>query len=80
VDDGYLKITVTDNGSGIEPELLPHVFDRGVSGMGGTGFGLEICKKIIESHGGTITANSEPGKGTTVVFTLPIYKEVKRNV
>jgi signal transduction histidine kinase len=72
-DNGYIKITVTDNGSGIAPELLPHVFERGVSGTGGTGFGLEICKKIIESHEGTIAVDSESGKGTAVILTLPIY-------
>jgi signal transduction histidine kinase len=74
-DGSSVKVTVTDNGSGIAPELLPHVFERGISGTGGTGFGLEICKKIIESHGGTITADSEPGKGTAVAFALPVYME-----
>jgi signal transduction histidine kinase len=73
-EGGCIRVTVTDNGSGIAPELLPHVFERGVSGTGSTGFGLEICRKIIESHGGTISANSEPGQGTTVVFTLPVYQ------
>jgi signal transduction histidine kinase len=72
-DGTCIKVTVTDNGSGIAPELLPHVFERGVSGTGGTGVGLEICKKIIESHGGTITAKSTLGKGTAVWFTLPVY-------
>jgi signal transduction histidine kinase len=78
IDGGYIKVTVTDTGSGIAPELLPHVFKRGVSGTGGTGFGLEICKKIIESHGGTIMADSEPGKGTSVVFTLPVYQSSEK--
>jgi signal transduction histidine kinase len=73
-DGGCIKVIVTDNGSGIAPELLPHVFERGVSGTGSTGYGLEICRKIIESHGGTIAAHSEQGKGTVVVFTLPIYQ------
>jgi signal transduction histidine kinase len=72
-DSGCIKVIVTDNGSGIAPEILPHVFERGVSGSGSTGYGLEICKKIIESHGGKIVAASEPGKGTAVAFTLPVY-------
>jgi signal transduction histidine kinase len=73
-DKSYIKVTITDNGCGIAPELLPNVFERGVSGTGGTGFGLEICKKIIEYHGGTIAADSELGKGTAITFTLPVYK------
>ncbi|MDR0315285.1 MAG: sensor histidine kinase [Treponema sp.] len=75
-----IKVTVTDSGSGIAPELLPRVFERGVTGTGSTGFGLAICKKIIESHGGTIAADSEPGKGTTIRFTLPVYKGEGINV
>jgi signal transduction histidine kinase len=67
-------VTVTDNGSGIAPELLPHIFERGVSGTESSGLGLEICKRIIESHGGTISAESVPGKGTAVRFTVPVYR------
>jgi signal transduction histidine kinase len=79
-DDGFIGVTVSDNGSGIAPELLPRVFERGVTGTGSTGVGLEICKRIIESHGGTITADSEQGKGTTISFTLPVYrKDIQEN-
>jgi signal transduction histidine kinase len=73
-DGDSIKVTVTDSGSGIAPELLPHVFERGVSGRGGTGIGLPICKKIIESHGGTSVVESDPDKGTAVRFTLPVYR------
>jgi signal transduction histidine kinase len=72
---GSVRVTVTDSGSGIAPDLLPLIFERGISGTGGTGFGLEICRKIIESHGGTIAADSEPGRGTSVAFALPVYEE-----
>jgi signal transduction histidine kinase len=74
LEGSFIKVSVTDNGSGIAPELLPHVFERGVTGTESTGVGLEICKKIIESHGGMITAESEPGNGTTVTFTVPVYR------
>jgi signal transduction histidine kinase len=72
-DGAYITVTVTDTGEGIEPELLPRVFERGVSGRGGTGYGLYICKAVVEAHGGTIKIESEPGKGTAVIFTVPVY-------
>jgi len=72
--DKEITITVTDTGTGIDPELLPRVFERGASGeTGGMGFGLAICKDIIEAHGGKIWLESEQGKGTTASFTLPVY-------
>ena len=70
-----LVTTVTDTGEGIAPGFLPHIFERGVSGGGTTGYGLSICKAIIETHGGEIHIESEPGKGCTVRFTLPIWRD-----
>jgi signal transduction histidine kinase len=67
-----ITVTVRDTGTGIAPELLPHVFERGVS-TGGTGFGLHLCKTAIESHSGEIWIESELGVGTTVFYTLPVY-------
>jgi len=77
----YITVTVTDTGSGIPPDILPRVFERGVSGSDSTGLGLPICKEIIEAHGGEIsihnsqcTINNEKA-GTKVIFTLPVYDE-----
>ena len=68
-----ILVSVKDSGDGISAELLPHVFERGVS-TGGTGFGLYLCKTVVESHGGRIWIESEPGNGTTVNFALPTYE------
>ena len=71
--NGEVVVTIQDDGSGIAPDFLPHIFERGVT-QGGTGFGLAICKDVIEGvHGGKIWAASEVGLGTTVGFSLPIY-------
>jgi signal transduction histidine kinase len=68
-----ITVEVRDTGEGILPELLPHVFERGVS-TGGTGVGLYLCKTVVESHGGKIWIESEPGSGTSVYYTLPVYE------
>ena len=70
-DDGYIAVTVTDNGVGIAQELLPCVFERGVTD-GGTGLGLSISRDIIEAHGGSISITSEQGKGTKAIFRVPV--------
>lgn len=71
---GLVRVTVRDNGTGIAPDMLPKVFEQGIS-TGGSGRGLPICQTIIESLGGQITLESEQGRGTAVSFTLPIYAE-----
>lgn len=70
---GSIEIAVHDTGSGIDPQLLPHVFDRFARGAGstGSGLGLSIARGLVELHGGTIQAASPPGGGTTVVIRLP---------
>lgn len=74
----YVAVSVTDNGEGITPDLLPHVFERYCHGeKGGSGLGLAICKTIIEEHGGEIGIESEEGKGTTVWFTIPAIKNLE---
>ncbi len=67
-------VTVEDTGAGIAPEALPHVFERFYKSRdsSGTGLGLPIAKYLVEAHGGTITAESGPGKGTIIRITLPV--------
>lgn len=79
IDGDCLKVSVTDNGTGISQEELPHVFDHFYRteksrsrSFGGAGLGLAICKKIVENHGGKIWAESTPGVASTFCFTLPI--------
>lgn len=74
-DGAFLSACISDTGCGIAPELLPHVFERGVSGGNSSGLGLAICKEIVEDHGGGIEITSELEKGTAVIFTLPLYRE-----
>jgi signal transduction histidine kinase len=67
-------ISVSDSGSGVDPEIMPRLFTKFSSkSFSGTGLGLYICKNIIEAHGGRIWAeNNNDGKGATFSFTLPI--------
>lgn len=74
----FVIIAVVDCGGGIAPEVLGHVFENHYSGDSGSGLGLSIAKEIVEGHGGKIGIVSEKGNGTTVWFTLPIYKEFDR--
>jgi two-component system sensor histidine kinase BaeS len=70
-------IEVSDTGDGIPADVLPHIFDRFVKSAdsGGSGLGLAIAKRLIERHGGTVSASSAPGRGTTVRVTLPVRRE-----
>ena len=69
-----LRVTVNDTGRGIAPQDLPHIFERYTksSDSRGSGLGLAIARDLVEAHGGTITAQSQIGQGTTISFTLPI--------
>ncbi len=75
--DGKLLTQVTDQGVGIPEEMVPYLFERFYRGHSlmmptacGTGLGLHICKRIVETHGGQIWVESEPG-GSTFSFTIP---------
>ena len=68
-----VEIRVQDTGTGIDPELLAHVFERFARGGSstGSGLGLSIARSLVELHGGSIRAESPPGAGTTIVIHLP---------
>jgi PAS domain S-box-containing protein len=73
-EPGFVRLEVTDNGPGVEPELLPRLFDRFAqsrSGGGGAGLGLTIVKGVAEAHGGDVVVTSAPGRGSTFAIRLP---------
>lgn len=77
-----VEVTVEDSGQGIAPEHLPYIFERfyradgsRARGTGGAGLGLAIVKQLVVAHGGQIRAESEPGKGSRFVFTLPVWSD-----
>jgi PAS domain S-box-containing protein len=74
--DGGLRVAVQDQGPGLAPDLLPHLFTPFSSKrQGGMGLGLAICRTIIEAGGGRLWAESEPGQGASFHFTLPTAPE-----
>lgn len=82
-ENDCIRVTVRDTGCGISEEDMPHIWERyykGKQSETGTGLGLFICKFIVESHGGSITAESERGKGTAFHFTLPNKQQVLDNI
>src|SRR5690606_16752657 len=79
LEDGHVMTEVTDTGIGIAREDVPKLFTRfkqldmsATRAAGGTGLGLSIAKGLIEAHGGRIGVESEPGRGSTFWFTLPL--------
>ncbi len=79
--DGFLTVSVSDEGVGIPEDELLAVFDKFIqskktkSGAGGTGLGLSICKEIIVAHQGKIWAENNKGKGVTFFFSFPVIQE-----
>lgn len=78
----FVEISVTDNGIGMPSSVVNNLFrkfyrsHRSRETVAGTGIGLYICKAFVESHGGSISARSKAGSGSTFSFTLPIYATV----
>jgi signal transduction histidine kinase len=82
-NDGWVRILFSDTGQGIDPQDLPHVFDRFYRGVaphgdagrdrasGGSGLGLAIAKALVEAHHGTLSVESTPGQGTRFIIDLP---------
>ena len=73
-DHSGVECTVTDNGTGIDADFLGKIFEKGETDSGdteGKGLGLAIVKTFVEAHGGTVTVESEPGRGSTFRFFLP---------
>ena len=78
-DDSQVSIAVIDEGCGIPPEHLSRIFERFYvvdksrsRKLGGTGLGLAIVKHIAQAHGGRVTVESTPGKGSTFTIHLPV--------
>ena len=72
--EGQVEVTVRDTGTGIAPDAVAGIFERfsRSTDSPGAGLGLAIAKSLVEAHGGAIRAESTPGQGTRIVFTLPI--------
>jgi signal transduction histidine kinase len=83
IDEPNIESTVVeikDTGTGINPEMLPRLFDKfATRSISGTGLGLYISKSIVDSHDGKIWAyNNKDGKGATFTFALPTNKKDKK--
>ncbi|MBW1939018.1 MAG: PAS domain S-box protein [Deltaproteobacteria bacterium] len=76
----YLRLSVSDTGQGIEPKLIDRIFDPYFTTKEvdeGTGLGLSVCDGIVKNHGGAITVDTEPGKGSTFHVYLPIIEPIE---
>jgi len=77
--DGFVAVSVSDNGVGISPDDVPNLFQKfsqvgeGQSKPQSSGLGLMLCKELVGLHKGTISVASELGRGSTFTFTLPVY-------
>ena len=77
-ENGEVLVSVTDTGPGIAPEDQERIFEEfqqtevGQEQREGTGLGLALSRKLVELHGGRIWVESEPGRGSTFTFTLPV--------
>jgi len=76
-NEDSIKVEISDNGTGIAPHDIPHIFEpffSTKSNVSGIGLGLSIVHGIVENHKGSIEVDSEPGKGTCISIILPLYR------
>jgi two-component system NtrC family sensor kinase len=81
VDGGGVLVRISDNGAGIPDDVLPRIFDPffTTKGVGqGTGQGLPLTRGVIEGHGGQLSVDCGPGRGTTFMVRLPIDGSMER--
>jgi signal transduction histidine kinase len=81
---GMTSIEIRDNGIGFDPAHAGRIFEpferlHGRAEFEGTGIGLAICRRIVERHGGTISANAHPGEGASITMSLPIDADLRRD-
>ena len=84
IENGFAVVRVSDNGKGLDRQLLEHLFDGSIPLSGKRnaddtrcmGIGLSVCRTIIEAHGGTISADNLPGSGAEFTFTLPMEEGI----
>ena len=77
-DEPRVSILITDDGPGIEPERLAHIFDPFyTTRSGGTGLGLANVERIVRAHGGSIRVESEPGEGTSFLLMFPLSQPLQ---
>jgi signal transduction histidine kinase len=85
-DESEVAVSVRDDGPGIPPDQHKRIFEKfgqtetGAAKQHSTGIGLAFCRLAVEAHGGKIDIDSEPGKGSTLSFTLPLGKKPTRSV
>ena len=80
-EDGvrWARLEVADEGPGVPQEMIPHIFDRFMSGRtkaGGVGLGLYLANRIAQAHGGRIQVESPPGNGARFILSLPLHRSV----
>jgi len=73
--DSWVEMRVRDDGTGIDPDFLPRIFEPHFSTRSmGTGLGLAIVRRLVESWGGSVLAESEPGRGTIIRVQIPVWQ------
>jgi signal transduction histidine kinase len=80
-DEGRVRVSVSDSGKGIDPEIMPRLFNPFVTSKAkGMGMGLAIARAIVEDHGGQIQAGQNPARGATLEFTLPAFGSIQGTI